>query len=185
MPVTVLVSDDNEGLRKRVRRVIEGVVAVVGEAATDEETLRMARELRPDVILVDVDLPPAGGVETTQRIKAQQEAKVILMTSRDEEAYLSATGKSGADAFLPKKSIRAEALSVLRAVAGPLLRGWSGRERRRAVGGGFYTWDGKDRRRGVGRERRGRAVALPSPWDGDERRRWVGPNRRRGRQAGP
>lgn len=143
MPLMVLIADGDAAARTMARRTIEGVVQVVGEATNDEEAMRLAQLLRPDVILIDIDLPPGGGVPFTHRLKAHQPGiKVILTTGHDEERYLSATGRSGADALLPKKSIQAEALSVIRGVAGDLLRHWDGRERRRAP----FPWNGIERR---------------------------------------
>ena len=143
MPVMVLIADGDAAGRALTRRTIEGVVQVVGEATNDEEAMRLAQELMPDIILIDIDLPGGGGVPFTHRLKAQQPGiKVILTTGHEEERYLSATGRSGADALLPKKSIKAEALSVIRGVAGDLQRRWDGKDRRR----GRSSWNGIDRR---------------------------------------
>ena len=72
--------------------------------------------------------------------------KVILLTPHDEEAYLSSTGKSGADAILPKRAVRAEILSRIRVVMSGFWSTWDGRERR---GKGSFSgrWDGRERRR--------------------------------------
>jgi DNA-binding NarL/FixJ family response regulator len=143
MPVMVLIADGDAAGRAMARRTIEGVVQVVGEATNDEEAMRLAQDLMPDVILIDIDLPRGGGVPFTHRLKAlQPRIKVILTTGHEEERYLSATGRSGADALLPKKSIKAEALSVIRGVTGDMLRRWDGRERRRAAA----PWNGIERR---------------------------------------
>jgi DNA-binding NarL/FixJ family response regulator len=161
MPVKVLIADDDAGSRQIVRRMIEGVVSVVGEAANDDEAMQMAEELTPDVILIDVELPVAGGVALTHRIKERRsKTKVILMTAHEEEAYLSDTGKSGADALLPKRSMKLEVLSVVRSVAADLLRPWDGLERRGRPPVRRSRWDGRERRReprtGRGRHIKGR-----------------------------
>jgi DNA-binding NarL/FixJ family response regulator len=148
MPVTVLVADDDEMSRDIARRAIQEAVDVVGEVTDYESAIRLARELRPDLMLVDIDLPGGGGVLLTHRIKALQPGiRVILMTGHDEEAYLSGTGRGGADALLPKKNVRTEALFVVCTVARDLLRRWDGKERRRAPS----TWNGRDRRNVRGR----------------------------------
>ncbi len=143
MPVRVLIADADPAGRAMVRRMIEGVVQIAGEAATDEEAIRLAMQLKPDILLIDIDLPRGGGLPLTQGVKAMlPETRVILMTGHQEEVYLSATGKSGADAFLPKKKIKDDALAVVRAQAAALPGEWDGRERRRG-----RHWNGVERRK--------------------------------------
>ncbi len=86
---------------------------MVGEAGDGEEAVRLARDLRPDVVLMDIGMPGLDGLEATRRIKADRpEARVIILTVHGEEAYRRAAGESGADAFLPKKALIALLLSV-------------------------------------------------------------------------
>lgn len=123
MATTTLIADTDERFRTSVRKLIEGPVQVVGEAEDDESAIALARALEPDVILIDLDLPRAGGIETARMIKNDQPGiRVVLMTAHGEEAYLDATGKSGADAILPKKNARTEASAVLRRVTSGVLR---------------------------------------------------------------
>jgi len=133
MAATALIADDDKHFRGTLRLLIQGVCHVVGEAESDDSAISLARELEPDVILIDHDLPRAGGIETTRRIKAvQPQILVVLMTARGEEAYLEGTGKSGADALLPKKYVRTEARAVLRRLFAGVPRPWEGFRGRRA-----------------------------------------------------
>ena len=133
MAATALIADDDEISRGILRRVIAGLVRIVGEADSDETAIILARALEPDVILIDHDLPKAGGIPTARQIKVEQPViRVILMTRHGEEAFLEATGRAGCDAFLPKSQVRSQAPAVLRRVAGGVLRPWGDlRERRR------------------------------------------------------
>jgi DNA-binding NarL/FixJ family response regulator len=147
MTLNVLIVDDDEAFREVIKRQMGQGVKVIGEAARGDDAVLLATELRPDVVLMDLDLPGLDGIAATRQIKAiDPDVKVILLTPHDEEAYLTSTGKSGADAILPKRAVRAEILSRIRVVASGFWSTWDGRERRgkRPPSG---RWDGKDRRR--------------------------------------
>ena len=147
MTLNVLIVDDDEAFREVIKRQMGQGVRVIGEAARGDDGVLLASELRPDVVLMDLDLPGLDGIAATRQIKAvDPEVKVILLTPHDEEAYLSSTGKSGADAILPKRAVRAEILSRIRVVMSGFWSTWDGRERR---GKGSFSgrWDGRERRR--------------------------------------
>ena len=107
--------------------------------------MAIAGEMEPDVILMDISLPVVDGLAATRWIKAQRpETRVVLLTNHKEEAYLSATGKSGADAFLPKKQVRSAVLAMVRAAARGFAGGWDGSERRGQEQPD--EWNGSERR---------------------------------------
>jgi len=147
MPLNVLIVDDDEAFREVIKRQVGQGVKVIGEAARGDDGVLLAAELRPDVVLMDLDLPGLDGISATRQIKAgAPHVKVILLTPRDEEAYLSSTGKTGADSILPKRAVRAEILSRLRVVMSGQWDPWDGRERR-GRGSSPGHWDGRERRR--------------------------------------
>jgi DNA-binding NarL/FixJ family response regulator len=151
VPTTVLIADDDEAFRALLKRLLGESVTILGEAADGEEAARMAVELHPELVLMDISMPFVDGVAATRRIKAAHpDMKVILLTVYEEEAYLSSTGKSGADALLPKQNVRAEIVATIRELLPDFSRRWNGTERRRkqAQAGWATAWNGSDRRGG-------------------------------------
>src|SRR5882762_6091233 len=117
MAVTVLIADDDERFRELVGRLLGPGITVVGEVVRGEDAVLLATELRPDVVLMDLDIPGLDSIAATRQIKAAApRTKVILVTPHEEHAYLSSTGKTGADALLAMRAVRTEVLSCIRAV---------------------------------------------------------------------
>jgi DNA-binding NarL/FixJ family response regulator len=132
MPLTVLIVDDDERFRELVKRLLGPGVRVVGEAARGDDAVLLATEVRPDVVLMDLEIPGLDGIAATRQIKAAvPRTKVILVTPYGEEAYLSWTGKTGADDLLAKRAVRSEVLTRIRAVVGRFGSAWDGLDRRR------------------------------------------------------
>jgi CheY-like chemotaxis protein len=99
---SVLIADGDFGFRQLVRRSLGRRVVVVGDAADGYEVVRMAKRLRPDVVLMAVSLPAIDGPEAARRIKAERaETKVVMLTSGHEEREIP-----HADALLPKEEVR-------------------------------------------------------------------------------
>jgi DNA-binding NarL/FixJ family response regulator len=115
MARTVVIVDDHPSFRSSARMLLEsdGFV-VVGEAATGEEGVDVALELRPDLVLLDVNLPDIDGFEVATRITADPEPpSVILTSSRDSTDFGPLVEKSGALGFVPKGELSGAALEDL------------------------------------------------------------------------
>jgi two-component system NarL family response regulator len=117
--IRVLVVDDHPLFREGIVGVLNGQpdIQVVGEASDGLEALVMARNLRPDVILMDVTMPGMDGIEATRLIKQEWPAAcIVMLTVRDEDEKLFDAIKSGAQGYL-LKTIRAQRLvSMLHSV---------------------------------------------------------------------
>lgn len=103
--VRVLIVDDQEPFRLAARMVVEATDGfdVVGEAETGEDSVTMARELAPDLVLMDVNLPGINGLDATRQILEGSDAVVVLLLSTyEEEEYAPRAAECGAKAYIPK-----------------------------------------------------------------------------------
>ena len=117
--IRVLLADDQALVRAGFRSILEGEdgVEVVGEAADGGEATRLAQQLRPGVVLMDVRMPGVDGLAATREIAATTEARVIMLTTFDLDEYVYGALQAGASGFLVKDSEPAELIHALRVVA--------------------------------------------------------------------
>jgi DNA-binding NarL/FixJ family response regulator len=117
--IRVVVVDDQELMRVGFRMVLgaQEDMEVVGEAGNGEEAVKLAEELRPDVVLMDVRMPVLDGVEATKLITEQGLAKVLVMTTFDLDEYALSALRNGASGFLLKDTPSVQLVAALRSVA--------------------------------------------------------------------
>ena len=121
MPVRELIVDDHEPFRVAARMVVEATDGfdVVGEAETGEDSVRMAEELAPDLVLMDVNLPGINGLDATRQILAASDVVVVLLLSTyEEEEYAPRAAECGAAAYIPKAVFGPDRLEAAWAAAG-------------------------------------------------------------------
>jgi CheY-like chemotaxis protein len=119
MPVRLLIIDDNTDFRKVARHLLErhGFV-VVAEADTGEAGIEQAKTDRPDLVLLDVQLPDVDGFEVAERLSALDvPIEVILTSSLDGTDFGALVAHSSALGFIPKSELSASAIEALRAPA--------------------------------------------------------------------
>ncbi|CQR70472.1 Transcriptional regulatory protein DegU [Sporomusa ovata DSM 2662] len=105
MPIKIVIADDHALLRQGIKNVLslEPDLDVIGEAADGEEAISKIESLKPDILLLDVNMPHMNGLEVTKRLKADNSlVKVVILTIQDDESYVLDVIKSGADGYLLK-----------------------------------------------------------------------------------
>ena len=112
---TVLIVDDHAGFRRLARQMLEADgYSVVGEAADGSSALAAARELRPDLVLLDVQLPDIDGFDVAARLTGNDDSPVvILVSSRDSSDFGPLVSGSGARGFISKGDLSGAAIAEL------------------------------------------------------------------------
>lgn len=111
----VVIVDDHSGFRKQARQLLEGMgYLVVGEAVTGEEALNQSRRLRPDLVLLDIQLPDIDGITVAKSLTSEAEAPtVVLISTRDRADYGSRVNGCGAAGFIAKSDLTADVLAAM------------------------------------------------------------------------
>jgi DNA-binding NarL/FixJ family response regulator len=117
----ILLVDDHVLVREGLKRVLgsQPDLDLVGEAADGTEAIALARQLEPDVVLMDLSLPVISGIDVTrQLVKAQPALRILALTVHESEAYVSEFLRAGAHGYLLKRSTTEELLRAIRGVGG-------------------------------------------------------------------
>lgn len=118
-PIRILIADDHTLVRSGLKLILSAQAdfELVGEAADGEETVARARELQPDVLLLDIGMPGMNGVEAARAIRNELPGvRIIVLTMYDDEAYLQQFLQLGAAGYVMKQAADAELVAAIRAV---------------------------------------------------------------------
>jgi DNA-binding NarL/FixJ family response regulator len=116
--IKVLVVDDHTVVRDGICALLAltGDIEVIGEAGNGSEALNMVKELKPDVVLMDISMPIMDGLEATRRICKEFSAKVLILTQHDDKEYVFPVIQAGASGFISKVAASSELASGIRSV---------------------------------------------------------------------
>lgn len=119
-PIRVVLADDHAVVRKGTREFLEedAAITIVAEASNGLEACSLVDELRPDVAVLDIQMPVMTGIEATRRIKAAHpEVRVLILTAYDDDPYVFALLGAGADGYVLKNADPDELVRLVKATA--------------------------------------------------------------------
>jgi len=120
MPIRILLADDHTVVRDGLRALLEKQpdMTVVAEASDGRDSIRLAEEQSPDVVVMDIGMPSLNGIEATRRIlAANPRTAVVMLSMHQDESYVLRSLKAGAKGYLLKDSLRGDVIDAIRAVA--------------------------------------------------------------------
>ena len=117
----ILLADDHKMVRDGLRLLIDSQrdMRVVGESGNGKQALQQARDLKPDMVVMDLSMPELNGLQATERLKAERSAsKVVALTVHEDASYLLQLCKAGAVGYVLKRSAGDDLIHAIRTVAG-------------------------------------------------------------------
>jgi two-component system response regulator NreC len=119
MPFRILIADDHGVLRAGLTALLndEPDLQVVGEAATGEEALRLALELNPNLVLMDISMPELGGIETTRSmLEVLPDVRVLILTVHEDIGLVREAIRAGAAGYILKRAVKSEIINAIHSV---------------------------------------------------------------------
>lgn len=119
MSIRILIADDHGVLRAGLRSLLnaEPDFTVVGEAGDSRQAIQLAQELHPDILLLDLSMPDAGGIEVTRQVKrACPDTRILILTMHEDESLLQEAIQAGAAGYIIKRAAEPELINAVHAI---------------------------------------------------------------------
>ena len=119
MSVTLLVADDHEVIRRGLASLLAGSgIEIVAEAATGKETVRLAEQIKPDIVLLDIRMPDGDGLSTLEKLRSKvPQTAVVMLSTYDNPTYVARSVALGAADYILKAASREDLITTLQAAA--------------------------------------------------------------------
>jgi DNA-binding NarL/FixJ family response regulator len=120
-PIRIVLADDHFVTRQGTRQVLDSQpdMDVVAEAADGAETIRLARAVRPDLLVLDINMPRVSGIEVAREIRQTLPGtRIVVLTGYDNRQYAEAAAQLGVDAFVSKTAAAGQLIGAIRAAYG-------------------------------------------------------------------
>src|SRR5262245_22093528 len=116
--IKLLIADDHVILRQGLRRILEAEpdMTVIGEAGTGVDAFKRAKQLKPDVVIMDISMPDQDGIETMRQIIKSLPSRIVILSVHVEHQVISEAVAAGASGYLAKDSVDQELISAIRTV---------------------------------------------------------------------
>ncbi len=116
--IRLLVADDHPILRQGLKRILEDEpdMEVIGEAGSGAEAVKLADELHPDVVIMDISMPDQNGIESTRQMSTGKGTKVLMLTVHAERHIIASAVTAGASGYLLKDSVDNHLVSAVRTI---------------------------------------------------------------------
>lgn len=118
--LAILLAEDHQTVREGIKLLVnsQSDMEVVGEAGDGETALKMALDLRPDLVLMDISMPTINGLKATKRLRSRQpDIKILVLTRHSDDGYLQQLIAAGANGYCLKQSAPTELIDAIRTVA--------------------------------------------------------------------
>jgi DNA-binding NarL/FixJ family response regulator len=118
--IRLLLADDHAVVRSGLRLLLESQpdIAIIGEVESGLDAVSRTAELRPDIVLMDVEMPGMNGIEATRQIKSRSpETAVLVLTMYEDDQYFFEMLRAGASGYVPKRAAPDDLVSAIRAVS--------------------------------------------------------------------
>ena len=119
--ISILIADDEPAFRSGLRALLRSAedLVLVGDAATGDEVIRLAADLQPDIVLMDINMPGVNGIEATRRVlTTSPHIGILMLTMFEDDDSVFAAMRAGARGYLLKGALKAEILRAIQTVSG-------------------------------------------------------------------